>query len=193
MSESAACGILLICGSLRAGSTNAAVLRTAMRDAPPGVHATLYGELGRLPYFNPDVDRDPLDPSVAALRAQIGKADAVLFCTPEYAGALPGSFKNLLDWTVGGGETYGKPVAWINASGPAAPTAGAGAHDSLRSVLGYTGADIVDAACLRVPLQRRYVGPDGYVGHEAARRDITKALVALAAHVARSRARRAAA
>lgn len=41
-------------------------------------------------------------------------ADAVLFCTPEYAGALPGSFKNLLDWTVGGGETYGKPAAWIN-------------------------------------------------------------------------------
>jgi NAD(P)H-dependent FMN reductase len=40
----------------------------------------------------------------------------VLFCTPEYAGALPGSFENLLDWTVGGGEMYRKPVAWINAS-----------------------------------------------------------------------------
>ena len=61
-------------------------------------------------------------------------------CTPEYAGALPGSFKNLLDWTVGGGQTYGMPVAWINVSGAAAPTGGADAHDSLRKVLGYTGA-----------------------------------------------------
>ena len=49
----------------------------------------------------------------------------MLFSTPEYAGALPGSFKNLLDWTVGGGETYGMPVGWVNVSGPASPT-GAG-------------------------------------------------------------------
>jgi NAD(P)H-dependent FMN reductase len=41
---------------------------------------------------------------VADLRRQIEAADAVVFCTSEYAGALPGSFKNLLDWTVGGGE-----------------------------------------------------------------------------------------
>jgi len=48
---------------------------------------------------------------VVKLRRQIAASDAVLFCTPEYAGALPGRFKNLLDWTVGGGEIYGKPVA----------------------------------------------------------------------------------
>ena len=51
--------------------------------------------------------------NTAALRAALAAADGVLFCTPEYAGALPGSFKNLLDWTVGGGEMYGQPVAWI--------------------------------------------------------------------------------
>ena len=50
----------------------------------------------------------------ADLRQEIAAADAVLFCTPEYAGTLPGSFKNLLDWTVGGGEIYGKPAVWIN-------------------------------------------------------------------------------
>ena len=46
--------------------------------------------------------------------ATIADADAVMFSTPEYAGALPGSFLNLLDWTIGGGEIYEKPVAWIN-------------------------------------------------------------------------------
>jgi NAD(P)H-dependent FMN reductase len=144
--------------------------------------------MGELPHFNPDDDRDPLDPPVATLRAQIGSADALLICTPEYAGALPGSFKNLLDWTVGGGETYGKPVAWINASGPAAPTGGSGAHDSLRSVLRYTGADIAEPACRRVPLTRQDIGPDGFVADTGAREAIAEVLAALASHVAQARA-----
>ncbi len=115
--------VLLVSGSTRAGSTNTAVLRTVAALAPAGVTATLYGALADLPAFNPDDDTEPLHPSVAELRRQVAAADAVLFCTPEYAGALPGSFKNLLDWTVGGGEIYGKPAAWVNASSVAAPTA----------------------------------------------------------------------
>src|SRR5687768_3702996 len=108
--------ILLISGSTRGASTNTAVLRTAEAAAPDGVTTARPELLAALPAFNPDDDREPLHPAVAALRREIGEAAAVLFCTPEYAGALPGSFKNLLDWTVGGGEIYRKPVAWINAS-----------------------------------------------------------------------------
>ncbi len=44
--------------------------------------------------------------TVTTLRRQIADADARLFCPPEYAGTLPGSLKNLLDWAVGGGEIY---------------------------------------------------------------------------------------
>ncbi|MEQ0559270.1 NAD(P)H-dependent oxidoreductase [Amycolatopsis sp. NEAU-NG30] len=121
-----------------------------------------YTGLGDLPHFNPDDDRDPLHPAVAGLRAAIKEADAVLVCTPEYAGGLPGSFKNLLDWTVGGGELYGKPVAWINASSVAAPTGGRDAHDSLRKVLTYAGARIVEEACVRIPVPRDAVA-DGQV------------------------------
>ena len=94
--------ILLISGSTRGASTNTALLRTACDVSPRGVEPELYDGLTGLPHFNPDDDADPLPPAVADLRARIAAADAVLFCTPEYAGALPGSFKNLLDWTVGG-------------------------------------------------------------------------------------------
>lgn len=172
--------ILAICGSLRAGSTNEAVLRTAAAVAPPGVTVTLDDSLGALPHFNPDDDAEPLDPAVALLRGRLGHAAAVLFCTPEYAGALPGSFKNLLDWTVGGGETYGKPVAYINAAGPAAPAGGANATESLRKVLGYTGADIVEDACVRVSITRDMVGKDGTITDPAAREEIGRAVAALA-------------
>ena len=179
--------LLLVSGSLRSGSSNAAVLRTAKAIAPAGVQAELYERLAELPHFNPDDDFDPLPAAVIEMRAGIAAADAVLFCTPEYAGALPGSFKNLLDWTVGGGEIYGKPVAWINASGLAAPTGGANAHDSLRIVLGYTGADIVEPACVRIPIARQMVGGDGLIGDEAVRFALADALAALAGHVRRAR------
>jgi chromate reductase, NAD(P)H dehydrogenase (quinone) len=70
--------------------------------------------LSVLPAFNPDDDRDPLPASVAELRAEIAAADAVIFCTPEYAGNPPGSRTNLLDWIVGGTEISAKPIVWIN-------------------------------------------------------------------------------
>ena len=179
--------LLLVSGSLRSGSSNAAVLRTAKAIAPAGVQAELYERLAELPHFNPDDDFDPLPAAVIEMRAGIAAADAVLFCTPEYAGALPGSFKNLLDWTVGGGEIYGKPVAWINASGLAAPTGGANAHDSLRIVLGYTGADIVEPACVRIPIARQMVGGDGLIGDEAVRFALADALAALVGRARRAR------
>ncbi len=174
--------ILLISGSLRSGSTNTAVLRTTAVVAPAGVDTVLFDRLDRLPHFNPDDDAEPLDAAVADLRSSIGAADAVLFSTPEYAGALPGSFKNLLDWSVGGGEIYGKPVAWINASA-FGPTGAADAHDSLRKVLGYTGADIVEAACVQIPVPRDAIGDDGLVSDPALREQIAGVLTTLAAHV----------
>ncbi len=148
------CRILLISGSLRVGSTNGALLRTAAAVAPVGIVTVSYEGMRDLPHFNPDDDPvgGPVHRAVADLRARLADANALLICTPEYAGALPGSFKNLLDWTVGGGETYGMAIGWVNVSGPAAPTGAAGAHDSLRSVLTYTGSDIVEAACVRIPV-----------------------------------------
>jgi chromate reductase len=122
------CSVLLISGSLRAASSNSALLRTAVAVAPGDVEARIYDGLGGLPHFNPDDDPEggPVPAAVADLRAQLKGAGALLFCIPEYAGALPGSFKNLLDWTVGGGETYGMPVGWVDVSGPGR---GAAAHE----------------------------------------------------------------
>jgi chromate reductase len=185
--------ILLISGSSRDGSTNAAVLRTAAALAPEGVEAVLYTGIGELPLFNPDADREgaPVDERVAAMRTAVASADAVLVCTPEYAGALPAALKNLLEWTIGDAGTYAKPVAWINAAGPAAPSGAADAHDSLRKVLGYAGADIVESASLRVPVTREMVGPDGLVHDDAARGQIAAAVAALSAHVRAAAAERA--
>ncbi|MGC0418672.1 NADPH-dependent FMN reductase [Embleya sp. AB8] len=170
--------VLLISGSLRAESTNSAVVRTAQAIAPDGVDPVVFAGLGALPHFNPDDDREPLPPAVLELRAAIEAADAVLFSTPEYAGALPGSFKNLLDWTVGGVETSEKPVAWINAS--ANPGGAAKAHESLRTVLGYTGAEVVDSACVRLGVTRDAIDGNGLITDPAIREGIAAVLTTLA-------------
>lgn len=176
--------ILLVSGSLRAGSTNSALLRTVQAVAPPGAETVLYDGMATLPHFNPDDDPEGGAPPapVAELRAELGAADAVLFCTPEYAGGLPGAFKNLLDWSVGGGETYGKPVAWVNVAGPASPTGAADAHASLRRVLGYTGSVVVEDACAHIPVPRAAVGPDGLIADPAIRERVARALADLARH-----------
>jgi chromate reductase len=176
------CRVLLISGSLRSGSTNTALLRTVEAVAPDGLVAVLYEGLGDLPLFNPDDDVDPVHPAVAGLRAQIQSADALLISTPEYAGALPGSFKNLLEWTVGGGDIYTKPVAWINAS--TSPAGAVDAHHSLRVVLGYIGAAIVESACVHVPVPRDAVGADGLVADPLTRERLAEILTRLAGYIA---------
>jgi chromate reductase, NAD(P)H dehydrogenase (quinone) len=177
--------ILLVSGSSRAGSTNAAVLHTAAEVAGDEVETVVYPGIGELPLFNPDDDREgiPVDPRVAEMRREVAAADALLICTPEYAGALPAAMKNLLEWTIGDAGTYQKPVAWINASGAAAPTGAADAHESLRKVLGYAGADIVDAACARIPVDRALVGDDGLISDTEVRSQIADVVERLAGSV----------
>lgn len=171
--------ILLVTGSLRAASTNTAVLRTVAAVAPPGVTPVLYGGLADLPAFNPDDDVADLSSAVADLRAQIHAADALLFSTPEYAGALPGSLKNLLDWTVGDdqvGSIHEKPTGWVNTS----PRGAAGAHHELRVVLGYAHATIVETACAHVPVTPAVIDGDGVIVDVALRNALGRIVAALA-------------
>ncbi|MFE3544002.1 NADPH-dependent FMN reductase [Nocardia sp. NPDC059177] len=172
--------ILLISGSTRDGSTNTAALRTVAAFAPADVRADLYDGLRELPAFVPGEDPDDY-PAVAALRAELAAADAVLFCTPEYAGTLPGSMKNLLDWTVGTGDLYGKPIAWLTV---AVPGRGEGAVATLSTVLGYVGAEVVERACARLPVLGAEVDADGLVGDPEFRARASAVLAALSDHLA---------
>lgn len=111
--------LLAISGSLRAGSSNTALLEAASRLAPQGCHVELWHGMQDLPHFNPDLEEEGdlrLPVSVRDLRRRVGAADGLIVSTPEYAHGLPGSFKNLLDWLVGDTEFAGKPVAVLSPS-----------------------------------------------------------------------------
>jgi chromate reductase len=145
--------LLAVSGSLRAGSSNTTLLEAAARLAPPDVEITLWDGLASLPHFNPDLESpDPtvLPPPVAAWRAAVAAADALLLSTPEYAGGLPGSFKNALDWLVGSLDFYGKPVAALS------PTRrSVHAQSQLRLILTTMSAHLIEGPSLVIELPSR--------------------------------------
>ncbi len=143
--------ILAISGSLRANSSNTAVLRAAALLAPSGVEVVLYSGLAGLPHFNPDLDvaeaPELLSEPVRELRREVGACHAMMISSPEYAHGVAGSLKNLLDWLVGGAEFYGKPVALINTA-PRATHADA----QLREILSTMAARLIEEASITLPV-----------------------------------------
>ena len=87
--------LLGISGSLRADSTNTALLRAAAQvaDARQFTLADL-----NLPLYDGDVEARGMPEAVATLMAQVREADAVLIATPEYNKGISGVLKNALDW-----------------------------------------------------------------------------------------------
>jgi NAD(P)H-dependent FMN reductase len=171
--------VLAISGSLRAASSNSAVLRVAARVAPEDIEVTIYDGIGSLPYFNPDLDRefdDPLLPAtVRELRAAIASSDAVLISSPEYAHGVPGVLKNALDWLVGGPEMVGKRVALLNTS-PHATHAQASMAETLRTM----SVTFVPEASIAIALPRG-ASDDALVANEAVTGALRSALRALVA------------
>lgn len=153
--------ILAISGSLRASSTNTALVRAIVALAPPHMEIIIYDGLADLPHFSPDLDDDNAPPSVKDLRNQLQAADGVLICTPEYAFGVPGSLKNMLDWTVSSGDLWDKPVAAISAS----PlwSGGDKAHASLLLTLKALGANVPEGAKLMIPTVGKKLNANGEV------------------------------
>jgi chromate reductase, NAD(P)H dehydrogenase (quinone) len=173
--------VLALSGSTRRGSTNIAALNALAANAPGGVRVVVYAQMADLPHFSPDDDVDPLPPQVADLRRQVALADAIVISTPEYAGSLPGTFKNLLDWLVGGTEISDKPIGWINVATPLGRAAGT--YATLAVVLGYLGVKLVDDACVSIPLARDQLGNDGTISDVDLIGQLVAAMTALTSSV----------
>jgi NAD(P)H-dependent FMN reductase len=149
--------VLLVCGSLQRSSTNQAaleVVRAALSAS--GVDVSAFGALGSIPPMNPDRSDDPGE-AVLGFRAQIAAADAVLIAAPEYAGAIAGVVKNALDWVVGSGDLYGKPVALLSAG----TSGGVFARRDLVRTLSWQGAHVVASLGIEAANTKSVTDADG--------------------------------
>jgi chromate reductase len=137
--------ILAISGSLRAGSQNTSLLRAAGELLSPLDSFELWEGLREVPPFDQDDDVEPAPPAVAALRAAVASADAVLIATPEYNSSVPGALKNALDWAsrpIATNVFRNKPVAVIGSSEGVFGAVWAQAE--LRKVLAAMGARVAE-------------------------------------------------
>lgn len=108
-----------IVGSLRAHSYNGWLLRAATEEAPPGLTVVPFTGLAEIPPYNEDVLAQGDPAPVAALRAAVHEAQALLIASPEYNYGMPGVLKNAIDWISrppGRSPFHRKPAAIMGAS-----------------------------------------------------------------------------
>ena len=89
--------VVAIAGSLRAASYSQIVVKSIARLLPKGAEVDSL-DIGSLPHYNEDAEREALPRSVASARDRVQACDAVIIVTPEFNHGLPGVLKNALDW-----------------------------------------------------------------------------------------------
>lgn len=139
--------ILAISGSLRAASTNSALVAALALNAPPGCRVTVYDALGRLPIFNPDDEGERTPPEASALIDAVTQADGVIISCPEYAHGVPGGLKNALDWLVSRDAAVAKPAMLVHAS-PRSLFARAALAEIMRTMSFALCDDVLEIALL---------------------------------------------
>ena len=170
--------VLGISGSLRKGSLNTMALRAAQKLAPQGITVEI-ADISRIPLYNDDVRAAGEPAEVAALKAQVRAADAVLLVTPEYNFSIPGVLKNMLDWMSRPPEPPfdGKPVAIMGAS--PGPVGTARVQYDLRKVLVYMNTFTVNKPEVFISNAAGKFDAEGGLADEATAKFITELLVSL--------------
>jgi chromate reductase len=91
--------VLIVCGSLRKKSYNAALARTLPSLAPDGMALKAAPAWHTMPIYNHDIQEDTGFPAEAVAWADaIRSADGVIVVSPEYNWTIPGGLKNAIDW-----------------------------------------------------------------------------------------------
>ena len=172
--------ILGIAGSLRKGSYNRALIRTAGQLLPSGATMETFDLLG-IPPFNED-DEGNVPQKVQDFKAAIRKADAILISTPEYNYSFSGVLKNAIDWAsrpYGDSAWIGKPAAIIGASAGRMGTARAQYH--LRQVFVYLQMEAINSPEVMVSNASENFDQDGKLTHKSSREALKELLEALVA------------
>ena len=91
--------VLVICGSLRKGSYNAAIARTLPALAPGGMALRFAAPFADFPIYDADIQTGSGFPAqVTAWADAIRSADGLIIVSPEYNWSIPGGLKNAIDW-----------------------------------------------------------------------------------------------
>ncbi len=142
---------VVMVGSLRKGSFNAAIARALPALAPEGVTIEPLPSVGEFPLYNHDVQEKGFPPAVTRAADMIRKADGVIIVTSEYNHSIPGVLKNAIDWIsrLPDQPFAGKPVA-LESSSPSL-FGGLRAQLQLRHVFVYLDGRVLNKPEVIIP------------------------------------------
>ncbi len=187
MADSSPLNVLGFAGSLRKGSFNRMLLRSAVELAPPGMTIDTV-ELDLIPLYNGDVEAQGDPEPVMEWKDLIRRADAILVVTPEYNYGLPGVLKNAIDWASrppGKSVLNGKPAAIMGATPGAFGTVRA--QLQLRQAFVFTQTLAVIQPEVLVAKAHEKFDAEGRLTDETTRRFVRQLLEALQAWTERLR------
>lgn len=131
---------VLLSGSFQAKSRSLALLKTIQGLLAD--HDSQIPNLEELAFYNEDLQANP-PLAVQTLLAEIGAADGLIVCSPEYNHSIPAVLKNAIDWVsrpAFHSVLKDKPVTFITQA--VSPVGGARAQAHLKLVFDSTLARI---------------------------------------------------
>ncbi|YCA45549.1 NAD(P)H-dependent oxidoreductase [Bacillus sp. JZ8] len=143
--------VIAISGSIRESSINTNILENLASFFTGNIDYSIYDKIGEFPHFNQDLDNKKGPKVIEEFRQELNEADALIFCTPEYARSIPGVLKNAIDWLVSSDQLLNKIVAVITASPMV--TGGEKAQASFLQTLEMLNANVVKGEMTRLSLE----------------------------------------
>lgn len=178
--------IVTICGSLRKGSLNAALMRALPGLAPPELKIVEAPSYAGFPLYNDDVRATTGAPAdVEAFAAAIRAADGVIIVSPEFNWSIPGPLKNAIDWVSKLKDVpfKDKPVALQSAS--PGQMGGGRMQYHLRMTLQSIDAQLFGRPEVFVNFANKKIDDKGQLTDDAAKDIVKLQLAAFAKFVAR--------
>ena len=165
-------------GSLRLGSYNRMLLKTAQELSPENVKIEIF-DIEGIPIFNQDLENKPND-KLKTFREKIKAADGLLIVTPEYNYSVPGVLKNAIDAASrpsGTNPFEEKPIGIMGASIGMIGTARAQYH--LRQSMVFLNAYIMNRPEIMVSFAENKFDQTGRLTDEVTRQKVKEFMVAL--------------
>ena len=149
---------------------------------PESIAPTVVGIEG-FPLYSDTIENTSFPEIATQYKEKIRAADGILVVTPEYNRSMPGSLKNVLDWTSRGKDLpwKGKPVGVIGASDG---VRGASfAQYDVKRVLTYFGAHVMGQPEFYFAEADKKIDAEGTITDEKSQQVLSKYLAAFKAHV----------
>ncbi|TDB36808.1 MAG: NAD(P)H-dependent oxidoreductase [Actinobacteria bacterium] len=159
--------IVALCGSLRAGSFNQALLDVAIERGPAHGLEIVQADIREFPPFNQDLEGTP-PPAVLEAKRIIQTGETLLLVSPETNYGVPGVLKNAIDWLSRPAHDptlYRRPMAVAGVSTGYMGTMRA--QLAWRQMWHYFNAPVFSGVELTVPLARTVFDGDGRIADTA--------------------------